>query len=84
MWALALYSKVMDEYRAGTGEHPSVVFGRIAKEVLGRERERLALAATRRDWNGPVDVAALRDATVERPRGDPSLEFEGPPPQYPQ
>lgn len=41
MWGLALYSKVCEDFRSGRGEHPNVVFGRIAAEVLTRSRERL-------------------------------------------
>jgi hypothetical protein len=42
MWGLSLYSKVCEDFRNGRGEHPKVVFGRIAADVLARARERHA------------------------------------------
>jgi hypothetical protein len=42
MWALSLYAQVCDEWRRGKGEHPDVVFARLAREVLLRSEERKA------------------------------------------
>lgn len=54
MWALLLYGQVCSDWRQGRGEHPDVVFGRLAREVLTKEAERTAREAASGERAGPV------------------------------